>query len=386
MPNPYDYSLDFSPIQMGLQSIQQGNIQRRQQEQEDARLKVLQQQQQREIAIQERNQAFQEYQTSDEYNPEEAVKMYPDKLGEVQEYEKYRTGLRESGGQDFSRRAFDAAKRGDKEGLFQILDSNADFINNSGDRELSVDKLKREYEEDPEGFQDLAADVFVQSGGKRADLVGKIQKKGKDGRTSTIKDFEYYKDLKKTDPEAAKQFGIDAGLVSRQGIDLSSHLQKRLSESSDAAVESRNNAGRFRVLSEDFEKADVGGGLFQGSWGEKIKELSGTQDAVTSLRKRYNSVRASQVVANLPPGAASDTDIALALSGWPGDNATGEQISSFMNGLAKLEDFNSEFNAFKADYISNEGHERNLLRVWEEKQLTDANVVNLSDEELMRGL
>ena len=175
MPNPYDYSLDFSPIQMGLQSIQQAQQQKRQQGQEDRQYKLLEEQQLRDKAVQDRNLKFQEYQGSDDYSSEEALKMYPDKLEEIQLHGNYLTGLREAGGQDFSRRAFDAADRGDKESVFKILDANADFINNSGDQELSVDRLKMMYAEDPELFKDVAADVFVQSGGKRKDLKGKAQ-------------------------------------------------------------------------------------------------------------------------------------------------------------------------------------------------------------------
>jgi len=187
-------------------------------------------------------------------------------------------------------------------------------------------------------------------------------------KTAQQKNFEQYQSLKKTDPEAANQFGRSAGFVTPEGKELSSHLQKRLSLATDSSIDARSTASELRGLATDFETADIGGGLFSGKWSEQLKDVTGQQDAVTSLRKRYNSIRGSQVVKNLPPGAASDTDIQLALSGFPSDNATGEQIASFLRGVAKLEDRSADFNEFKAEYISNNNSEKGLLSAYKKSQ------------------
>ena len=168
------------------------------------------------------------------------------------------------------------------------------------------------------------------------------------------------------------ELGIIPKAVVTKDPKLSSFAEKTLNESQTKAIESGNNAARFEVLANDFEKADVGGGIFSGKWGETLKDITGTQDAVTNLRKRYMGIRASQVVKNLPPGSASDVDIALALSGFPSENANGKQIASFMRGIAKLEKFNESFNRFKAQYISENKNTSGMLAAWDEQQASMA--------------
>lgn len=185
-----------------------------------------------------------------------------------------------------------------------------------------------------------------------------------DNRTAGMKDFDYYQELKKSDPEAAKSFGIERGFINREGLELSAHMQKRLSDATDSAITSENNASNFEVLASDIEAAKIGGGLLGGTWKEKFKEVSGTQDAVSDLRRKYAAIRASQVVNNLPPGAASDKDIELAIGGFPSDKASGQQLAGFLRGLSKLEKIKADYENFKADYISENGSERGMLAEW----------------------
>ena len=185
-----------------------------------------------------------------------------------------------------------------------------------------------------------------------------------DGRTAGIKDFDYYQQLKKTDPEAAKAFGQERGFVTKEGRELSGHMQKRLSVATDDAVKAEQNVAEYNVLAEDIERADISGGLIGGSWREKFKEITGSQDAISDLRRKYAGIRASQVVNNLPPGAASDKDIEMAMGGFPSEKATGQQLASFIKGLAKLERIRADYANFRADYISETGSERGMLSEW----------------------
>jgi len=182
--------------------------------------------------------------------------------------------------------------------------------------------------------------------------------------SSRQKEWDQYQMLLQTDPAAAKSFGMSAGFVGGEGSELSVHLQKRLSAATDAAQEARTNAAQFSVLANEFEKSDIGAGYFGSTWTEKMKEFSGTQDADSLLRKRYLALRSSQVVKNLPPGAASDADIAMALEGWPPANAKKEMVAQFMRGMAKLESYQDTFETYKAGYISDKGTERGLLETW----------------------
>ena len=193
-----------------------------------------------------------------------------------------------------------------------------------------------------------------------------------DKRTAHQKDFEQYQALAKEDPEAAKAFGQAAGFVSKEGRELAPGVQTRLAKTIDAAVLAENNIGKFNNLADDIEKSDLGGGIGPGSWNEKAKELLGSQDEVTELRKQFAQVRASQASANLPPGSASDADVALALGPIPSDNANKKILTSYLRGQAKLQKINADFNNFKADYISEKGTERGMLQAWKEQGKSSA--------------
>ena len=89
------------------------------------------------------------------------------------------------------------------------------------------------------------------------------------------------------------------------------------------------------------------------------------------------AIRASMVVNNLPPGAASDKDIEMAMSGFPSENATGKQISTFLRGLSKVEQINSDFNEFKSEYLPTEGTERNLIQEWKKQSQESVSIDDL---------
>lgn len=225
-------------------------------------------------------------------------------------------------------------------------------------------------------------------------------KKGSvDELTSSQKDFREYQRLLKTDPEAAKLFGKQAGFLSKEGEELSSHLQKRLSAASDEAVQSEAASNNYLGLAQDFELSGASGGL-EGKWTEKMKELTGSEDAVSQFRQEYRQIRNTEAVKNLPPGVASDKDIQLALSGFPSDTSNAKYIAGFMRGMAKIAKARADYNDFKAQYISDNGTERGFLVAWKEKTKEQkleepekkdnkettqktADVVKMSDDELL---
>ena len=55
------------------------------------------------------------------------------------------------------------------------------------------------------------------------------------------------------------------------------------------------------------------------------------------------------------------------MGGFPTDNASKEQLSGFLRGLSKIQQYNADFNNFKAEYISDTGNERGMLKAWKER-------------------
>lgn len=194
---------------------------------------------------------------------------------------------------------------------------------------------------------------------------GYIESGREQSKSEAQKDWQTYQDLKRTDSKAAAEFGQKAGFVSKEGRELSAQTQKRLSEFNDAATLAANNVVKYEDLATQFDKG-IEGGVISGSWGEYVADLTGNQDWKTELRKDFAQVRASEAVRNLPPGAASDADIALALKPFPSDNASGAQVASFLRGLSKLSAYNEQYNTFKANYISEKGSERGMLDAWKQ--------------------
>jgi len=208
--------------------------------------------------------------------------------------------------------------------------------------------------------------------------------KGGASKTSEQRNFETYQELKKTSKEDAEAFGKSAGFIDDSGKELSVHLQKRLSTATDTAMASRNASDTMSALADDIEKSGFGGGLVGGSWGEKLKRATGNEDSESELRRKYYAIRGSQVVKNLPPGAASDKDIELALAGFPNDNADAKTIASFLRGVSKLESYNADYNDFTAEFISENGTERGMIKAWRETGRSSADAYIPSTEKVTK--
>lgn len=150
----------------------------------------------------------------------------------------------------------------------------------------------------------------------------------------------------------------------RRGDRVTAGNEKIIYETADAAEKARQNAANYTDLATRYEQSDIGSGMFGSNFPEAIKEFTGEQDAYTSMRKNWAAIKASQVVANLPPGAASDADVKLALGGFLPDNANPKQVAAFMRGLSKLENLRADYESFKSDYISENKSTVGINKAW----------------------
>ncbi|MAF43425.1 MAG: hypothetical protein CMI54_04550 [Parcubacteria group bacterium] len=185
-----------------------------------------------------------------------------------------------------------------------------------------------------------------------------------DGGTANIKDFEYYESLKTSDPEGARMFAKDVGLLPKDQK-LSGTAEKALLDSQERFMKSSSDSREYELLASDYErfKGELPVGT-KATVSEFIKSLGGSQDEQTELRRRFQSVRLSQALKNLPPGPATDKDVAEAMKGVPKENASVEQVSSFLKGAAKVAAIDAEFQEFKAAYISENNSSKGLLSAW----------------------
>ena len=105
----------------------------------------------------------------------------------------------------------------------------------------------------------------------------------------------------------------------------------------------------------ELEKSGASGGSW-GSWGESFKRFSGGENAITELRQQYTRLRSSQVSKMLPPGTASDKDIAIVMSGFPSETANPNLVASFLRGMSKLNNIDAENKTAQAEWVNNVGH------------------------------
>lgn len=153
------------------------------------------------------------------------------------------------------------------------------------------------------------------------------------------------------------------GEVARKAAELKPTMQKILDTAQNQAFEAETTANEFDLLVDDFRGKGFGGGV-KASVNEFLKDALGTQDEVSALRRKFRGIRASQATKNLPPGPASDKDIALALSGFPPENAPAEVIASFLTGASKMARIDQAFQSFKAEYISENKNSAGLIKAW----------------------
>lgn len=224
-------------------------------------------------------------------------------------------------------------------------------------------------------LQDEGPQALLTNMNKMLDIPNQLGKQKTESKTAEAKNFEKRAEIERSGtPEQLMVFDKLLGL--QKDPKLSNKAEKAIIDSQDAYFSAGESARKMELLADDVGRRDIGGGL-AATASETLKDILGSQDEVTNLRKRFNAIRASQSVTNLPPGPASDKDIALALSGFPKETANASQIISFLRGQAKLARIDEKYNEFKAEFIAENNSVKGLIKEWKLK---------LSDPDFTSGI
>lgn len=143
--------------------------------------------------------------------------------------------------------------------------------------------------------------------------------------------------------------------LNKQFGELPADARKNLNDSAAAATASEQGASQMQNLASQLEAAGGGYGSF-GSASEWIKKATGNQDGMTALRQEYTRLRSQGVMKLLPPGPATDRDVALAMEGFPPATADSKQLASFLRGMAKLQTYDAVLNNAKAQWFGEVQH------------------------------
>jgi hypothetical protein len=133
--------------------------------------------------------------------------------------------------------------------------------------------------------------------------------------------------------------------------DIPADTRKLINESATLAATSKQSADQFNDLAKRLDSSGGGYGVFS-SASDFLKKGAGFQGGMTQLRQEYTRLRNTAAIKSLPPGPATDKDIAMALKGFPSDNASATDLSAFLRGMAKLQDVDASINNAKTDWLA----------------------------------
>lgn len=138
-------------------------------------------------------------------------------------------------------------------------------------------------------------------------------------------------------------------------VDLPPSAQGIVNDSAQSSVMSKQSANQLNDLANQFQTAAPGSGALAKGW-DFVKNATGQQDYVSNLRKEYNRLRTSQAIGSLKGvGRITDKEMSAAMGGFPSDTADPTQISTFLRGMAKMQNFSAQVDDAKSDWVSSVG-------------------------------
>lgn len=148
---------------------------------------------------------------------------------------------------------------------------------------------------------------------------------------------------------------------------LSQSEEELMQGYNQTAVQASNEAARMGGLAERFD-SDLMTGAWQGyggNFGEWAKRAVGGENEVSALRTEYEQFKNRSVINDLPPGVASDRDIAIAMRGWPTATADPEYVASYLRGMQKLRVVEWASAQHNQDYLGRTLNPKGMAADWQ---------------------
>lgn len=143
--------------------------------------------------------------------------------------------------------------------------------------------------------------------------------------------------------------------LGQKATTLDDSAKKLVNEAAISSVAADQAAGSMLDLAGRIEKEGGGYGAYTNA-AEWLKNATGTQDALTDMRKEYIRLRNTQAIKMLPPGVATDKDVAMAMEGFPSPSADAGTLSSFLRGMAKMNQAAAVGENAKSEWVNSVGH------------------------------
>lgn len=176
------------------------------------------------------------------------------------------------------------------------------------------------------------------------------------------------------DPDSLEVFRKDLAETGTPNYSLLDRRITRQGEEAMLAAQTEANdsgirANRMRNLETRYQQAAAQGviGGVPTTIGNFWRSMGGAQNELDQLQAEYNQLRGAGVMAALPPGAASDADVALAKSGWPAGNSDPAYLAQFLRGMRKLATIDQAYNDERARYIADKNDAGGFTDHWKEQ-------------------
>jgi hypothetical protein len=145
-------------------------------------------------------------------------------------------------------------------------------------------------------------------------------------------------------------FNVRQSLDKLSGNPQSGDAAKLVNDSIIAASKATVMANQSEALAKKFEELGGGYGAFA-TGAEAWAKLTGNQNAITEARQEFERLAAQQVINLLPPGPATDRDIAIIKQGFPPATADAKTVSNFLRAMARVTRAEAAMSEAKAQWV-----------------------------------
>lgn len=150
---------------------------------------------------------------------------------------------------------------------------------------------------------------------------------------------------------------------------LTAEENKAILEADTAMYKAGSQIGQIGSLISRLDAAASRGDYTKGIVGSVdewfTQNISGNPDDTEMIKQNYRDLKNQIVIQRLPPGVASDKDIAIAREGWPGPNVSPAYLASFLRGVQKMEVLNYAYQQHRSYYISQTQEVAGLSSSWQ---------------------
>ena len=176
--------------------------------------------------------------------------------------------------------------------------------------------------------------------------------------TTKQKDYNFLISQGKTPEQAYNAiYGKGSGQTINVNVEGQNNATKRQEIDISGYVETVNTARRLKAkITNTISSipADTSAGIFATATG-KLKDIAGWRDQESTFRTLSTELINTGALQNLPPGSASEADVALVKRGVPPENADVSTLRDWMAAIERIANYDIRYNNALIQHLETEG-------------------------------